>query len=141
MLVGFTNVAKALRMTSKRELTESEWIIIHEVWKHEPCAAPTVQEELLKSKNWSYSTVRTFMDRMVAKGLLKSEKLRNLTLYRSAISPGEAQKVEVLSTLKNAFRGALRPMVQCLLETDDLSAQELGELEVLLKQKRKNLQK
>jgi len=128
-------------MTRKKELTDAEWIIIHEVWKNEPCAAPTVQEELSKSKNWSYSTVRTFMDRMVAKGLLKSEKLRNLTLFRSAISPDEAQKVEVLSTLKNAFNGALRPMMECLLETDDLTARELADLEALLKEKRKNLKK
>ena len=77
------------------------------------------------------------MDRMVAKKLLTAEKIRNLTLYRSAITRAEAQKGELLYALKNAFNGALTPMVQCLLETNPLSNDELVELEVLIKAKRK----
>ena len=68
------------------ELTESEWAVIKAVWQLEPCPAPTVQEHLAGQRDWSVSTVRTVMERMAAKGLLTSEKLRNLTLYRSAVS-------------------------------------------------------
>ena len=119
------------------ELTEAEWAIIKAVWEHEPCAAPTIQEELHRQTEWTYSTVRTMMDRMVAKGLLTAEKMRNLTLYRSAVTRAEAQRGELLYALKHAFNGALTPMLQCLLETNDLSAKELAELESLIKQKRK----
>src|SRR2546422_3919483 len=119
------------------ELTESEWTIIKAVWEHEPCAAPTVQEKLRKRTEWTYSTVRTLMDRMVAKGLLTAEKIRNLTLYRSAITRAQAQRGELLYTLKHAFNGALTPMMQCLLENHELNADELAELEALIKQKRK----
>lgn len=124
-------------MPQEVQLTETEWAIIKEVWEHEPVAAPTVQEALFEEKGWSYSTVRTVMDRMVAKGYLTSEKLRNLTLFRSAIKQRDAQKGEVLSTLRNAFSGALTPLVQCLLDTKDLSAEELSELERLIKAKKK----
>jgi len=119
------------------ELTEAEWTIIKAVWQHEPCAAPTIQEKLHRRTEWTYSTVRTIMDRMVAKGLLTAEKIRNLTLYRSAITRAQAQRGEVLYALKNAFNGAFTPMVQCLLEAGDLSAEELTELESLIKQKKK----
>jgi BlaI family penicillinase repressor len=119
------------------ELTEAEWVIIKTVWDHEPCAAPTVQELLEKEKSWAYSTVRTLMDRMVAKGLLKSEKVRHLTLYRAAVSRGQAQKGELLYTLKNAFNGALTPMLQCLLEDQKLTGKELDELEELIAEKRR----
>ena len=119
------------------ELTEAEWAIIKAVWDHEPCAAPVIQEALHKSREWTYSTVRTLMDRMVGKRLLTAEKIRNLTLYRSAITRAEAQKGELLYALKNAFNGALTPMVQCLLETGELSAAELAELEALIKTKRR----
>jgi len=40
------------------ELTEAEWAIIQVVWENEPCAVPTIQEELQARKNWHYSTVR-----------------------------------------------------------------------------------
>jgi BlaI family penicillinase repressor len=119
------------------ELTEGEWAIMKAVWECQPCAAPTVQEALQKIRNWSYSTVRTLMDRMVAKGLLTAEKIRNLTLYRAAITSAQAQQGEVQYALKNAFDGALTPMVQCLLESNDLNADELGELEKLIREKRK----
>jgi BlaI family penicillinase repressor len=119
------------------ELTEAEWSIIKAVWENEPCAAPTIQEKLHKPTGWTYSTVRTLMDRMVAKGLLTAEKIRNLTLYRSAVTREQAQRGELLYALKNAFNGALTPMMQCLLETGDLSARDLAELERLIKEKRK----
>jgi len=117
------------------ELTEAEWTIIKSVWENEPCAAPTIQEKLHKRTQWTYSTVRTVMDRMVAKGLLTAEKIRNLTLYRSAVTRAQAQRGELLYALKHAFNGALTPMVQCLLETNELSANELAELEALIKGK------
>ena len=119
------------------ELTESEWTIIKAVWDNEPCAAPAIQQKLFKRTEWTYSTVRTVMDRMVTKGLLTAEKIRNLTLYRSAVTRAQAQRGELLYALKNAFNGALTPMVQCLLETNELSANELAELETMIKQRKK----
>src|SRR5687768_12750922 len=99
------------------ELTGAEWTIIKAVWENEPCSAPMIQEKLHKRTEWTYSTVRTLMDRMTAKGLLKAEKIRNQTLYRSAVTREQAQRGELLYALKHAFNGALTPMVQCLLDT------------------------
>lgn len=132
------DVVKHLIMSKQAiELTEAEWTIIKAVWDNEPCAAPAIQEKLFKRTEWTYSTVRTVMDRMVAKGLLTAEKIRNLTLYRSAVTRARAQRGELLYALKHAFNGALTPMVQCLLETSDLTAEELTELESLIKERRK----
>ncbi|MHC4461940.1 MAG: BlaI/MecI/CopY family transcriptional regulator [Planctomycetota bacterium] len=120
------------------ELTEGEWAIIQAVWDNEPCAAPTIQEELEAHKNWHYSTVKTLMDRMVAKGLLKTEKIRNLFLYRSAITRTEAQTGEIMRAVKRAFDGALTPMMQFLVDSDSLSKKQLGELETMIKRKRRS---
>jgi BlaI family penicillinase repressor len=118
------------------ELTEGEWAIIRAVWDNEPCAAPTVQEELQAQKSWTYSTVKTMMDRMVTKGLLKTERFRNLILYRSVITKIQAQKGEIRRTVKRAFNGALTPMMQFLLDNHKLSQKQLNELERLIKKKR-----
>src|SRR5437016_6088035 len=123
------------------ELTESEWSIIKAVWENEPCAAPTIQEKLHKQTEWTYSTVQTLMDRMVAKGLLTAEKIRNVTLYRSAITKQQAQRSELLYALKHAFNGALTPMLQCLLDTGNLSEAELDEIESLIKAKKRGVRK
>ena len=123
------------------ELTESEWTIIKAVWDNATCAAPAIQEKLHKQTAWTYSTVRTLMDRMVAKDLLTAEKVRNLTLYRSMVTREQAQRGELFYALKHAFNGALTPMVQCLLNTRDLSDDELAKLESLIKAKKKSARK
>jgi len=118
------------------ELTEAEWAIIEAVWENEPCAAPTVQEKLQNRRNWTYSTVKTMMDRMVAKGLLETERIRNLILYRSAITRQEAQSGEIMRAVKRAFNGALTPMMQFLLDNSNLSKGQLDELEAMIKRKK-----
>ena len=125
-------VTRMITNASLPELTESEWAVIKAVWSLEPCPAPTVQEHLAGQRDWSVSTVRTVMERMAAKGLLTSEKLRNLTLYRSAVSRQQAQLGELRYALKNAFDGALTPMVQCLLESERLDSGQLDQLEALI---------
>lgn len=123
---------------TKYELTEAEWEIITAVWDNQPCAAPQVQETLEKKKGWSYSTVKTLMDRMAKKGLLETKRIRNLILYSAAITRTQAQKGEILRTVKRAFDGALTPMMQFLIESNQLSKSQLDELEKAIKDKKAN---
>ena len=123
------------------ELTESEWSVIKAVWESEPCTAPAIQEQLFKPTGWTYSTVRTLMDRMVGKGVLRAKKEGKLTIYQSVVTRAQAQRGELFYALKHAFNGALTPMVQCLLESGDLNAAELTELESLIKAKKKSVKK
>ena len=123
------------------ELTEAEWTIIKAVWANEPCTAPAIQETLKRKTHWSYSTVRTLMDRMVIKGLLVAEKAGKVTLFRSAVTREQAQRSELLYALKHAFNGALTPMVQCLLETEELTVDELTEIECLIKARKRSPRK
>lgn len=125
-----------MKPDSSIELSDGEWAIIQAVWELEPCAAPDIQEALAQSKGWAYSTVRTMMDRMAAKHLLTTEKVRHITLYRSAVTRSQAQRGEILQTLKKAFNGALTPMVQCMLDAQNVSGSELDELEKYIQEKR-----
>jgi len=118
--------------SSPAELTEAEWTIIKSVWEQEPCTAPVIQEKLFRQTAWTYSTVRTLMDRMVAKGLLRAEKAGKVTVYRSVVTRPEAQRGELLYALKHAFNNALAPMMQCLLDTREVSREELDQLKSLL---------
>ena len=118
------------------ELTEAEWQVIKAVWDKEPCTAPEVQERLAEATGWTYSTVRTLMDRMVGKEILAAEKRGKMTFFRSLISRVQAQRGELMYALKHAFDGALTPMVQCLIESRGVSEAELKELESLIRARR-----
>ncbi len=123
------------------ELTEAEWWVIKAVWENEPCTAPAIQEKLLKPTGWTYSTVRTLMDRMVGKGVLKAKKEGKLTIYQSVVTKAQAQRGELVYALKHAFNGALTPMVQCLLENNEVDADELEQIEALIKARKKSANK
>jgi BlaI family penicillinase repressor len=123
------------------ELTEAEWQVIKAVWEKEPCTAPEVQERLQTATSWTYSTVRTFMDRMAAKGVLDAVKEGKLTWFRSRVSREQAQRGELLYTLKHAFDGAMTPLVQCLLETRGLTEKDLDDLDALIRERRKRSKK
>lgn len=114
------------------ELTEAEWDIMKVVWEKEPCAAGTVQETLAEGRDRAYSTVKTTMDRMVEKGFLQIERIRNLQLFRSCISEVDAKRGEFRKMLKRAFDGALTPMMQFLIEHEGLSKEEAAQLRKLV---------
>jgi BlaI family penicillinase repressor len=114
------------------ELTEAEWEIMKVVWEKQPCTAGTVQEMLVKSRDWAYSTVKTTMDRMAEKGFLTIERFRNLQLFKSCISEVEAKRGEFRKMLKRAFDGALTPMMQFLIEHEGLSKKEASQLRKLV---------
>ena len=123
--------------TPNPKLTEGEWAIMQVVWDLEPVPAPTVQERLQQHLGWAYSTVKTMMDRMVTKGLLKTERIRKLYLYSADITLDQARRGEMAQAIKRAFDGALTPMMQFLLDSNDLSQEQLEDLEVLIKAKRR----
>ncbi|MCL5279673.1 MAG: BlaI/MecI/CopY family transcriptional regulator [Planctomycetes bacterium] len=121
------------RKKSVAELTEAEWEIMRVVWDKEPCAAGTVQETLAASRNWCYATVKLTMDRMVAKGFLEINKIRNLQLFRSCISEVEARRGELRKMLNRAFGGTLTPMLKFLIQHEGLSQEEAAELREFVK--------
>jgi BlaI family penicillinase repressor len=123
------------------ELTEAEWTVIKAIWATEPCTATAIQERLHRQTQWSYSTVRTIMDRMVVKRLLAAKKSGKVTLFQSTVTKEQAQRGELLYAMKHAFNGALTPMVQCLLNTENLSARDLAELEAMIEAKKKSTRK
>ncbi len=123
---------KSEQIKFNAELTEAEWIVMKVVWENEPCAAGTVQEILSNSKDWAYSTVKTTMDRMANKRVLKLQKSRNLQLFSSAISEVDAKRGEFRKMLKRAFDGALTPMMQFLIEHEGLSKAESAQLRKLI---------
>lgn len=130
--------SKRIRKTSQKkpapEMAQAEWTIMKVVWEHEPCAAGTVQDVLTKSKGWAYATIKTTMDRMAKKGFLKVDRIRNLQLFSSCITPVDAKRLEFRKMLKRAFDGALTPMMQFLIEHEGLSTKQAAQLRKLISQ-------
>ena len=123
-------------MRKKIELTETEWTILEVLWERGQCTAPDMQEHLAASTGWAYSTVKTLMDRMADKGLLETERIRKMIIYRPGIKRIQAQRAELMRAAQRAFRGAISPLVEFLVSDNKLSKEELEHLEKMIREKR-----
>ena len=110
------------------ELAASDWAIIQVVWELEPCSAGTVQEYLHSSRKWAYSTVKTLMERMVKKGFLKPEKIKNVTRYSATISQDEARRREIHKIARRAFNDDPAAMVKFIFENASIPVEKLDRL-------------
>jgi predicted transcriptional regulator len=62
--------------------------------------------------------------------------VRNLILYISTVTMKEAQGGEIRRAMRRAFDGAFTPMMQFLLESRNLSRDELDQLEEMIRNKK-----
>lgn len=103
------------------------------LWRLEACSARELHNAVAASLDWSYSSTRKTLERMVDKGLASETTEHGLNVYRAAVG-----KVATLAALSADFArrvleidGALP--VQAFADSRLLSEQELTQLEALLK--------
>lgn len=115
-------------------LTDSEWKIMNAVWTLGEATTREVLEALGSDVEWAYTTVKTMLDRLVAKGALGEEKRNPASVYRPLLERESARQNAVESLLERAFGGAFGSMVSFLLEREKLSARDRARLEALVEE-------
>lgn len=118
--------------TSESPLTPAEWTVMDAVWRRSPATVREVVDELGDSVDWAYTTVKTMMDRLVGKGVLRSDLVGRVRVYRPALSREAARRAATRSFLDRAFGGAVAPLVHHLLDLSALDPGERDRLERIL---------
>jgi len=88
-------------------LTRPELTILKALWTESPLSAREIQEQVGLQLNWSFSTTRTTLSRMVDKALLQLDTKHGVRVY----APVES-KVRTLS-------GVMREFFESVLEIKD----------------------
>ncbi len=68
------------------ELSRAEYDILRVLWKNGRQSVREVHDVLNPILGWAYTTTKTMMDRMAAKGLVAREEFHGINLYRAMIS-------------------------------------------------------
>jgi predicted transcriptional regulator len=119
------------------KLTESEWQIMNALWECQPATAREVAEHLPEDVQWAYTTIKTMLSRLAAKGALGEEKRGNTSIYKPLVSRRKARRTALSSLLNQAFGGAAEPMLHFLVRDRKLSDKERQALMKLLKEEEK----
>jgi len=106
------------------KLTESEWQIMTALWKGHPATARELTERLPAEVRWAYTTVKTLLARLAAKGAVSERKRGNTSVYEPLVTQDKARRSAVSALLKQAFGGAVAPFLHFLADERDLSPRQ-----------------
>ncbi len=123
-----------------RELSKAEWKVMKIVWQLESAVARDVYTTAAEEQDWSPTTVKTLLHRLVQKGYLQTTRVGNSFVYRPAKSAIASLRHAVDSLLTNAIEGVTAPLIAHMVESVDLTANDLAELRILIDDKKKALE-
>lgn len=117
-------------------ISEAEWEIMEVLWERAPLRAAEVAEALEGVRDWSPTTVRTMLARLSRKGALCHEAEGRGFLYSPAVSREDCRAAESRSFVDRVFGGHTSPMLAWFVEEEDLSDEDLAELQKLIRARR-----
>ena len=119
------------------QVTEAEWKIMECLWDHAPQTMGEITSTLEPATGWTRQTVITLLKRMTVKGAVSMDDSERAKKYTPLITREDACTEEAHKLLNQLFRGNASLLVNLLVNSGDLSAEDLREsLEAQLAQKK-----
>lgn len=116
--------------------SEVELEILQILWAHQPTTVRFVYEKIAKTREVSYTTILTFLQRMAKKDMVKRSKKGKTHYYTAVPKETEVQKNLFQRLLNTAFKGSTIKMVMHALGQDKASPEEIEALQQWLENKK-----
>lgn len=115
------------------KITQAEYEVMEVLWNKAPLAATQITKQLDDEKEWSPTTIKTLLSRLVEKRALNTKQDGRRFLYSPAISRSDYARTQTRQFVDKLFDGRAAPLVAHLAETrDGLTQDDIAELEALL---------
>lgn len=117
--------------TVKQTITDAEYEIMRILWKEDRkmTVADVVRE--LEGNDWTASTVSTFLQRLLKKGVIACDKKGKTNLYYPLMKQSEYDMSETESFLTKLYKGSVKNLVTALYENEKLSQEDIEDLKKL----------
>lgn len=113
-------------------LSDAEWKVMEALWERSPATVRDVRERLRPTTGWAYTTVKTILERMAAKGAIARRLRDRVGWFEPRLSRREARRSAVRTLLDRAFDGAFGSLLHHLASEERLSAADRRRLKGLL---------
>ncbi|HSP16629.1 MAG TPA: BlaI/MecI/CopY family transcriptional regulator [Thermoanaerobaculia bacterium] len=123
------------------QISDAEWEVMNVLWRESPRSATEVADELCDRMSWHPKTVKTLLGRLVKKGALRYREEGNRYLYTPAFSRQRLVAEASRSFIDRVFGGKSAPALVHMVESTDLSEDDLKELRAILDRKQKEEKK
>ena len=110
------------------QVTEAEWKIMECLWVHAPQTMGEITATLESATGWTRQTVITLLKRMTEKGAVSMDDSGRAKKYTPLITREEASAEETHKLLNHVFKGKASLLVNQLVDSGDLSAEDLWDI-------------
>ncbi|WP_405354964.1 BlaI/MecI/CopY family transcriptional regulator [Ruminococcus sp.] len=124
-------------MKSLPQISDAEFEVMNIIWKYAPTNTNDIVERLSKDKDWSPKTIQTMLFRLEKKGVITHEKESRVFVYSPLIKKEAYIELEGNTFINRFFDGALSQMVLNYLNRNELTTEEINDLQAILDKKRK----
>jgi len=115
------------------KLTRLELQIMEALWTHGASSVREIQERFAEKDRPAYTTVQTVVYRLEAKKAIRRvKKIGNAHIFEAAISRNAAQR-RLIDELLSLFGGRSQPVMAHLIESGNLTLEDVKEAEQALK--------
>ena len=114
-------------------ISDAEHVVMEVLWEAAPLTAQEVVDRVDPKREWSGNTVKTLLGRLLAKQAIAHEEDGRRYLYRPLVERDAYLTGESKRLIDRLFGGKLTPLVAHLAEQDELTADDVAEIEALLK--------
>lgn len=118
-------------------ISDAEQVVMEVLWEEAPLTATDVAARVDPARGWSERTVKTLLGRLLAKGVLAHREDGRRYLYRPTVARDDYVATESRRLVDRLFGGRAAPLVAHLAEREALSADDIAEIEAILKELRK----
>jgi predicted transcriptional regulator len=115
-------------------ITDAEFAVMEVLWDEAPLTALEVADRVPTERSWSVRTVKTLLSRLLEKNILSHVEEGRRYLYRPAVAREDYVARESGRMLDRMFGGRVTPLVAHLAERNQLTAEDIAEIEALLKE-------
>lgn len=113
-------------------LSQFEWLIMNHLWEMEKASAREVMEALPEDAQRAYTTIQTYMERLVEKGYLSKEKIGMVNFYTPVVPRDDVVEGATSSFIERVFQGSGSSLAAYLLKNKKLSSDDLDRIKDIL---------
>ena len=110
------------------QVTEAEWKIMECLWVHAPQTMGEITATLESATGWTRQTVITLLKRMTEKGAVSMDDSGRAKKYTPLITREEASTEETHKLLDHVFKGKASLLVNQLVDSGNLTEEDLQEI-------------
>ena len=113
-------------------LSQFEWLIMNEVWELENASAREIKDALPETAQRAYTTIQTYLERLVEKGYLKKEKQGIINYYAPRLPRETIVEGATTRFIDRVFQGSGSSLAAYLIQSNALGADDLEKIKQIL---------